>query len=103
MSYCLFNLGSAHALFLLRGITPQLQVISKGDPRLKDRQIAFSDDTSSTLSFMFSSVELKMYPQTGIEKALMLAEEGMEEQICVNTSLEFPNSLYYVQKSTESL
>lgn len=93
-----FNLGSAHALFLLRGITPQLQVISKGDPRLKDRQIAFSDDTSSTLSFMFSSVELKMYPQTGIEKALMLAEEGIEEQICVNTSLEFSNSLYYVQK-----
>ena len=93
-----FNLGSAHALFLLRGIAPQLQVISKGDPRLKDRQIAFSDDTSSTLNFMFSSVELEMYPQTGIAKALSLAEEGIEEQICVNTSLEFPNSLYCVQK-----
>ncbi len=93
-----FKLGSAHALFLLRGIVPQLQVISKRDPRLKDRQIAFSDDTSSTLGFMFSSVELGMYPKTGIANALMLAEEGIEEQICVNTSLEFPDSLYYVQK-----
>lgn len=93
-----FNLGSAHALFLLRGITQQLQAISKGDPRLSERQIAFSADTRSTLDFMFSSTELKMYSKTGIVNALILAEEGNEEQICVNTSLEFPNSLYYVQK-----
>lgn len=93
-----FNLGSAHAVFLLRGITQQLQVILKGDIRLKDRQIAFSDNTESSLSFMFSSMELKMYPITGIAAALHIAEEGNEEKICVNTLLDFPNSLYYVQK-----
>ena len=92
-----FNLGSAHALFLLRGVTTQIKNIAASDPRLSGRQIEILDETNSGLSFMFSSPELSMYSQSGFKCALEMAEEGEVDRICVNTSLNFPDSLLPIQ------
>ena len=49
-----FNLGSAHAVFLLRGVSTQVREMLS--PRYVNRQICLSSDTISSLSFMFSSL-----------------------------------------------
>lgn len=92
-----FNLGSAHAVFLLRGVTNQIKNIASSDPRLSGRQIEIIDETNSGLSFMFSSLELGMYPHSGFKYALEMVEEGKVDKICVNSSLTFPESLLPIQ------
>ena len=92
-----FNLGSAHALFLLRGVTVQIKNLASGDPRLLGRQIEIFDEENSALSFMFSSLELGMYQDHGFKKALEMAEDGKIKKICVNTSLVFQESLLPIQ------
>lgn len=92
-----FNLGSAQAVFLLRGVAPQIRTMSQNDPRLLQRQIYLADQTQSALSFMFSSIELGMYEKTGFKEALRTAENGETETICANSALTFPNSAYQVQ------
>lgn len=92
-----FNLGSAQAIFLLRGVAPQVKAMAKNDPRLLQRQIYIAEQTQSALSFMFSSIDLGMYPKNGFKEALKMAEAGMCENICVNSALVFPDSMCPVQ------
>ena len=92
-----FNLGSAHAVFLLRGVSTQVREMLMSDPRYENRQIAISANPTSSLSFMFSSLDLGIYEETGFQKALEIAEDGVEEKICVNTAMSFPDSLYPLQ------
>ena len=92
-----FNLGSAQAIFLLRGVAPQVKAMAKNDPRLLQRQIYIAEQTQSALSFMFSSIDLGMDPQNGFKEALKMAEAGMYENICVNSALVFPDSMCPVQ------
>lgn len=88
-----FNLGSAHAVFLLRGLNNQLLEMCKNDPRLEGRQIILSDNKETNISFIFSSIELNLYEVNGFKKALEFVENGDAENIEVNTSTEFPMSL----------
>lgn len=92
-----FNLGSAHAVFLLRGVTPQVKELLANDSRLSGRRIEIFDETSTAISFMFSSPELGIYQNSGFKQALKLVEEGNIEKICVNTALTFPESLLPIQ------
>lgn len=92
-----FNLGSAQAIFLLRGVASQVKTMSKNDPRLLQRQIYIADQTQSSLSFMFSSTDLGMFEKNGFKEALLVAENGEQETICANSALVFPNSVYQVQ------
>ena len=92
-----FNLGSAHAVFLLRGVTQQVKKISS-DPRMSERQIAFGDESDTEISLMCSSLELKMYECNGFRNALKQIEDGGKKKICFNSSLEFPNSLLPIKK-----
>lgn len=92
-----FNLGSAHAVFLLRGVSAQAREMLKSDPRYVGRQIEVGSDTMSTLSFVFSGIDLGMFQETGIKRALEIAEDGDVERISVNTQMSFPDSLYQVQ------
>ena len=92
-----FNLGSAHVLFLLRGVSVQVRELMHSDLRYSGRQIEMGNDTVSSLSFMFSTIDLGMYDDTGFKKALEIAEEGELDTICVNTNMTFPNALYQVQ------
>ena len=92
-----FNLGSAHAVFLLRGVPSQVREMLNSDPRYSGRQIEMSSDTVSSIAFMFSSLDLSMYEESGFKKALELVEDGEKETISVNTAMLFPNSLYPVQ------
>lgn len=94
-----FNLGSAHAIFLLRGVSAQVRNMASSDPRLSGRQIEITTEaSSSSIEFMFSSIDLAMYDNDGFQRALILAEDGNEKKICVNTSIDFPNSLYSVRR-----
>ncbi len=88
-----FNLGSAHAVILLRGVTSQIKTLLDSDLRLSGRQIEIVDDSNTMLSFVFSSPELGLYKDSGFKRALELAEEGIEEKICVNSALVFPESM----------
>ncbi len=97
-----FNLGSAHAVFLLRGVSTQVKSMVNDDPRLSDRQVEIGSNTMSALTFTFSSVELKMYDNNGFQKALEAVEDGQEINIRANTALEFPNSYFPVQKVENS-
>ena len=92
-----FNLGSAHAVFLLRGVSAQVREMMVSDPRYAGRQIEMGRNTISSLSFMFSSTDLGMYEQTGFKSALEAAEDGDADVISVNTSILFPETLYPVQ------
>ena len=89
-----FNLGSAHAVFLLRGVTTQVKELFRNDPRLIGRQVNFSVDLQSNISFVFSSLDLMMYENTGFQSALQEVEAGKTNHICVNSNIFFPNSLY---------
>lgn len=93
-----FNLGSAHAVFLLRGLTHIVRNMTQGDPRLAGRQICIDDNSGCSISFMFSSLELGMYSDTGISMAIAMAEAGTSDKISVNTALDFPNSILQIQK-----
>ena len=92
-----FNLGSARVAFLLRGVDAVAGILHINDPRLFGRQMDFANETSSALSFVFSSLELGLFPDTGFQKALAAAEDGAKSIIRVNSALEFPNSTYPVQ------
>ena len=92
-----FNLGSAKAAFLLRGVSVPAGAIYINDLRLVGRQMDFADETASSISFVFSSLDLSLFPDTGIQKALAMAEEGLESTIRVNSAMEFPDSIYPVQ------
>lgn len=93
-----FNLGSAHAVFLLRGVSTQVKSLAMGDPRLRGRQIEICDDSMTSLSFSFASPVLEMYENNGFKKALSIAEDGEDERIFANSALDFPNSLISTQK-----
>ncbi len=96
-----FNLGSAHVVFLLRGVANHVRNMTK-DPRLDGRQVFIAKETASTLGFIFSSMELGVYPKNGFRHALEAMEEGEEELICINTALDFPNSLLHIQRMKDS-
>lgn len=91
-----FNLGSAHVVFLLRGVTAQLREMV-GDPRYAERQIEIGAEAMTGISFMFSSLDLGMYEETGFMRALEIAEDGDMEMICANTSMSFQDSICSVQ------
>lgn len=97
-----FNLGTAHVAFLLRGVSANLIEMTRNDPRLENRQIVFSKNTTSLLEFTFSSVELSMYEDTGIKRVLEICEDGKTLQISVNTDLAFSDSVYPVRVFTNS-
>jgi len=92
-----FNLGSAHAVFLLRGVSSQVREMTNSDPRYTGRQIEMGTSTMTSLSFMFSGIDLSMYEETGFKRALEIAEDGDVETISVNTSMMFPEALFPVQ------
>jgi len=92
-----FNLGSAHAIFLLRGVSSQVKSILDNDPRYANRQIFVSDSTTSSLSFTFSTMELGMFDVNGFKKVLEIIENGNTTSICANTTLTFPESLFQLQ------
>ena len=95
-----FNLGSAKAVFLLRGVAPHVKSMLRNDPRYAGRQIIVSNQPSSSLSFTFSSLELGMNETTGFQQGLKIIEDGCGEKILINTTLSFPNSTYSVQLIT---
>lgn len=95
-----FNLGSAKVVFLLRGVDSHVKSMLRNDPRYAGRQIIVSNQSSSSLSFGFSSLELGMYETTGFEHGLKMAEDGLSKKILLNTALSFPNSTYPVQRIT---
>lgn len=88
-----FNLGSAHAVFLLRGVNNIVKDIVSNDPRYNGRQIEFDCDTDTELIFRFASKELAYYDDDGIQAALKCAENGEKNIISTNTSLRFEDSL----------
>ena len=90
-----FNLGSAHAVFILRGVANIVRELNK-DPRVNNRQISISNSETSDILFKFSSIDLGLYDSNGFKNALKNAEDG-DCTICVNTVLSFPMSLYRVQ------
>lgn len=91
-----FNLGSAHAVFLLRGVKNIVKDIASNDPRYSGRQIEFDSDTDTELIFRFSSKDLAYYDGDGIQAALKYAENGEKNIISTNTSLRFEDSLLEV-------
>lgn len=92
-----FNLGTAHAVFLLRGVDSEVKAMLNSDPRLSGRQIEMGGDTNSSLSFMFSSYDLGMYKENGFKSALIAAEDGDLDVIRANSSIRFYDSIYSVQ------
>ena len=95
-----FNLGSAKVVFLLRGVTSHVKSMLRNDPRFAGRQIIVSNQSSSALSFSFSSLELGMYETTGFQHGLKMVEDGYDKKILLNTALSFPNSTYSTQRIT---
>lgn len=89
-----FNLGSAQAVFLLRGVSAQVKELMKQDIRLDERQIVLGEHLQSELAFSFSSPDLGLYSLDGIKKALDAIEVGRENLIRVNTEICFPESVF---------
>lgn len=92
-----FNLGTAHVVFLLRGVSSQLSAMVRDDIRKKDYQVVFGNDCTTDLNFVFSSVELGMYKTSGFKAVLRSLEDGANGCIRANSSLEFPDSVFPIQ------
>lgn len=91
-----FNLGTAHVVFLLRGVSDSLKEIMRFDPRVKDRQLVLGDCLDTELVFNIASADLDYFSISGIKNALKLVEEAKESVIQFNTNNTFPDSCYPV-------
>lgn len=89
-----FNLGTAHVVFLLRGVSDILKEIIRFDPRVKERQVVLAESTETNLMFNIASIDLSYFEITGIKNALRKVEEAKEQNIQFNTGNEFPNSCF---------
>lgn len=98
-----FNLGSAQAVLLLRGVADQVSALVRHDRRLiENGRLAFSKDTSTLLSFNFATSGLGVYKINGIKNILHTVEDGAAGEICANTIMWFQDSLLAVQQVKDS-
>ncbi len=97
-----FNLGFAHVVFLLRGVTSIVKALVNNDPRYLNRQVAMSKETGSSLAFNFSTMDLRMFEKSGIKSALIGVENGNTSPICINTDIVFPNSMFQIVRIKDS-
>ncbi|WP_329886447.1 BREX-4 system phosphatase PglZ [Pseudoramibacter faecis] len=94
-----YNLGSAQAFLLLRGVSDQLKELIENDRRLLESgMLAFDDDLTTNVSFKFSDPALGIYENNGIKSVLRELEKGKTGEIKVNTFLSFPNALFPIQR-----
>jgi hypothetical protein len=98
-----FNLGSAQAVLILRGVANQAKALVKNDKRLfENGRLAFGDDLTTSVHFKFSTPGLGIYKITGIKNVLRTLEDGAVGEICANTIIPFQDSLLAVQRVKNS-
>ncbi|MCR5186518.1 MAG: BREX-4 system phosphatase PglZ [Clostridia bacterium] len=92
-----YSLGTAHVVFLLRGVNSTVRKIAENDPRFNSRQVIFGKDEVSNLRFKISSTDLRLYQSQGIKGALTECEKGVNSEISFNSDIVFAESLFPVE------
>ena len=91
-----FNLGSAQAVFLLRGMFSAVTQIKKGDPRFDNRRCYISDDIDVDIKMLISSKTMAMFSDTGLKSFIQRVEQGETGEVKTNSDLRFPESLFTI-------
>lgn len=93
-----YNLGTAQAVLLLRGVGSQVKSLIKNDRRLiESGRIVIEDELCTDIRLKFSDPDLSIYDISGIRNALRHLEDGDYGGLDVNTYMTFPNSLFPIQ------
>lgn len=89
-----FNLGSAWAVFLLRGEQEVVRNIASGDPTRYDNRRYFISSNADVVNFniSISPMSISLYGICGIKGLIYEFEEGAIGDINCNSDMQFPNA-----------
>lgn len=98
-----FNLGSAWAVFLLRGYFVPVKKIAMSDPRFDNRRFYISDSpTPFELDISISPTNVAMFETNGIKNMLIALEDGKSGKVEFNSDLSFPDALCRIHEIKDS-
>lgn len=98
-----FNLGSAWAVFLLRGFSKPVMRIAANDPRFDNRRFYLSEClTAFELDLFISPTNIAMFELNGLKNLLIAFENGKSGKIEFNSDLSFPEALCRIREIKDS-
>ncbi len=88
-----YNLRSAQAVFLLRGMQEFINNIALEDPRFNKQRYGISPNANNAeFNISISSMEISLYEICGIKGLISEFEKGEKENINCNSDKQFPNA-----------
>lgn len=98
-----FNLGSAWAVILLRGLNSMIGKMANDDPRFDNRRYYMGEGTSSfDISISISPRCVSMFEIDGIKNLLLSLEDGAKGAIEINSDILFPDALCRIREIKDS-
>ena len=98
-----FNLGSAWAVFLIRGFDSRIKKMASDDPRFDNRRYVMEDSASIfDLNLSVSPLCVSMFEINGLKNLLSLLEDGKNGSVEFNTDLSFPDALCRIRDIKDS-
>jgi hypothetical protein len=95
------NIGSTKVIFLLRGVTTEINGL-RADPRFDSRRFCILDEADCDLSFILASPFIGLPALTGIKALLIKLENGICGNVVLNTTVNIDNSLFTVHKIADA-
>lgn len=93
-----FNLGSAWAVFLLRGDAHIIKKIAAGDPRFDARRFYVTkDERPLGIDLAVSPFSVGMFDVKGLKSLLIKLENGEKGEIGYNSDVAFPEAICRVR------
>lgn len=98
-----FNLGSAWAVFLLRGFNSTIKKMASDDPRFDNRRYYMDDNASIfELNLSISPLYVSMFDINGLKNLLSLLEDGKNGGVEFNSDLSFPDAMCRIREIKDS-
>lgn len=98
-----FNLGSAWAVFLLRGYSAPVKKIASDDLRFDNRRYYMGDSLEPIeLELSISPTNIAMFKKNGLKNLLVELEDGKSGRVEYNSDLLFPTALCRIRVIKDS-
>ena len=98
-----FNLGSAWAVFLLRGDAHIVKRIVAGDPRFDNRRCFICKDAHPVdFDLLVSPSSVGMFENEGLKSLIVKLEDGESGEIGYNSDVEFPDATCRIRTIKDS-